>query len=98
QAAASGISITTMGLGNDYDETLMGRIALGTGGKFSYVDDSSKVTSFFKEEVVRLQHVVAKNASVELKAGPGVTIKSVIGRTFSRTDGHAVRVQLGDLS
>jgi Ca-activated chloride channel family protein len=98
EAASRGISITTMGLGADYDETLMGRIAQGSGGKFSFVEDSSKVTSFFKEEVVRLQHVVAKSAYVELRPGPGVTIKSVIGRPYGPLDTKAVSVQLGDLS
>jgi Ca-activated chloride channel family protein len=98
EATTRGISITTLGLGNDYDETLMGRISQTTGGKFSYVEDSTKVASFFKEEVVRLHHVVARNAYVELRPGPGVTIKSVVGRPFSALDGHAVIVTLGDLT
>lgn len=98
QATAHGISITTMGLGNDYDETLMGRIAQQSGGKFSYVEDSAKVSSFFEEEVTRLHKVVARGAYVELRPGPGVTIKSVIGRHFAHSDAHAVNVALGDLT
>lgn len=98
EAATRNISITTMGLGNDYDETLMGRIAQQSGGKFSYVEDSTKVTAFFKEEVTRLHKVVARGAYVELRPGPGVTIKSVIGRHFAHVDSHAVNVPLGDLS
>lgn len=98
EAATRNISITTMGLGNDYDETLMGRIAQQSGGKFNYVEDSTKVTAFFKEEVTRLHKVVARGAYVELRPGPGVAIKSVIGRHFSALDGHAVQVPLGDLS
>jgi Ca-activated chloride channel homolog len=98
EAAVRNISITTMGLGNDYDETLMGRIAQQSGGKFSYVEDSTKVSAFFKEEVTRLHKVVARGAYVELRPGPGVAIKSVIGRPFAPVDGHAVNVPLGDLS
>lgn len=98
EATLRGISITTMGLGNDYDETLMGRIAQQSGGKFSYVEDSAKVTSFFREEVTRLHRVVAKNAWVELRPGPGVRIKSVIGRPSGAVDGRAMSVQLGDLT
>jgi Ca-activated chloride channel family protein len=98
EAAVHNVSITTMGLGNDYDETLMGRIAQQSGGKFSYVEDSTKVTSFFKEEVTRLHKVVARGAYVELRPGPGVTIKSVIGRPYAAIDTHAVSVPLGDLS
>lgn len=98
EAAARGISITTMGLGNDYDETLMGRIAAQSGGKFSYVEDSTKVSSFFEEEVTRLHKVVARGAYVELRPGPGVAIKSVLGRHFAHADAHAVNVPLGDLT
>jgi Ca-activated chloride channel family protein len=98
EAASRGISITTLGLGNDYDETLMGRIAQQTGGKFSYVEDSSKVASFFREEVVRLHQVVARNAYLEIRPGPGVVVQGVVGRpTASRAD-RALTVGLGDLS
>jgi Ca-activated chloride channel family protein len=97
EATSRGISITTLGLGNDYDEMLMGRISQQTGGKFSYVEDSTKVASFFKEEVVRLHKVVAKNAVLELQPGPGVVVQSVIGRPTERV-GRGMQVRLGDLT
>lgn len=97
QASAQGISVTALGLGNDYDETLMGRIAQQSGGRFFYVEDSAKVASFFAEEVTRLHKVVARHAILELHPGPGVSITGVVGRTFSAADRGAV-VSLGDLS
>lgn len=97
QAAAQGISVTALGLGNDYDETLMGRIAQQSGGRFFYVEDSSKVASFFSEEVTRLHKVVARHAVLEVRPGPGVTVTGVVGRTFSGLE-RGVAVQLGDLS
>jgi Ca-activated chloride channel family protein len=96
-AAAHGISVTALGLGNDYDETLMGRIAQTSGGRFHYVADSTKVQSFFAEEVVRLHKVVARNAYVELKPGPGVTVRGVIGRP-GNSSGRSYVVNLGDIS
>lgn len=96
-AAARGVSVTAMGLGNDYDETLMGRIAQQSGGRFFYVDDSSKVASFFAEEVTRLHKVVARNAVLEIKTGPGVTVRSVVGRPIRSVE-NGVAVALGDLS
>ena len=97
EATSRGISITTLGLGNDYDEILMGRIAQQSGGKFSYIEDSTKVASFFKEEVVRLHKVVAKNAVLELRPGPGVVVQNVVGRPASRSD-RFMTVHLGDLT
>ncbi len=97
QASAKGISITALGLGNDYDETLMGRIAQQSGGRFFYVEDSAKVASFFSEEVTRLHKVVARHAVLELHPGPGVSVTGVVGRTFSGAD-RGVSIPLGDLS
>jgi Ca-activated chloride channel homolog len=96
-AASRGISITALGLGNDYDESLMGRIAQQSGGRFFYVDDSAKVASFFAEEVVRIERVVARSAVLELRPGPGVSVDGVVGRSSSPID-RGVAVALGDLS
>jgi Ca-activated chloride channel homolog len=96
-AGQSGISITALGLGPDYNESLMGRMAQVTGGRFQYVADSSKVPSFFKEEVARLQKTYARDAWLELAAGPGVTIDDVVGQEVERS-GNSVRVHVGDLA
>ncbi len=96
EATSRGVSVTTLGLGNDYDEILMGRIAQQSGGKFSYVEDSSKVASFFKEEVVRLHRVVARNAVLEIDPGPGIVVQGVIGRPTTPVN-RGVQVVLGDL-
>jgi Ca-activated chloride channel family protein len=97
QAAAQGVSVTALGLGNDYDETLMGRIAQQSGGRFFYVEDSSKVASFFSEEVTRLHKVVARHAVLEVRPGPGVAVTGVVGRSYSGL-ARGVSVPLGDLS
>lgn len=97
QAQQQAISITTLGLGNDYDETLMGRIAQQSGGKFDLIEDPAKVASFFKEEVVRLHKVVARNATLEIRGGPGITVTNVIGRPVSHVQ-HGLSVSLGDMS
>jgi Ca-activated chloride channel family protein len=97
QAAAQGISVTALGLGNDYDETLMGRIAQQSGGRFFYVDDSAKVASFLNEEVTRLHKVVARRATLELHPGPGVAVTGVVGRTFKGLE-RGVSIPLGDMS
>lgn len=97
QATARGVSVTSLGLGNDYDETLMGRIAQQSGGRFFYVEDSAKVASFFAEEVTRLHEVVARGAVLEITTGPGVSVAGVVGRPFQST-GHGVSIHLGDLS
>lgn len=78
-AGQSKISITTLGLGLDYDETVMSTIALNSGGKYHFIKESAKVAEVFQDEVLRLQRVVARSVTVRLATGPGVGVQSVVG-------------------
>ncbi len=95
-AGERGIAITSMGLGLDYDETLMGDIASLSGGQFHYIEESSQVAHVFRDEVLRMQRVFGHNAVVTLQPGPGVQIQSVIGQNVAQLGG-AIQVTLGDL-
>lgn len=96
-ARGSGVSVTALGLGTDYNEALMGEIAQISGGKFHYVDDSTKVAGFLDNEVLRIDGVYARNAELELVPGPGVAIEKIIGQRAS-VEGRRIRLPLGDLS
>ena len=96
-AGERSIAITALGLGVDYDETLLGAIAQRSGGRFHAVEESSAVAQVFRDEVLRLVRTVARGAYVELSPGPGVTIEGVVGPAASST-GTGVRVEIGDLS
>jgi Ca-activated chloride channel family protein len=96
-AGERGIRITALGLGLDYDETLLGQVAQQSGGRFHYVEDSSAVASVFRDEVLRYERLLARNLSLEIRPGPGVRIDSVVGQPTTTASG-AVRVPLGDVS
>lgn len=91
------IAITSLGLGVDYDETIMGQIAQLSGGHFHYIENSSTVAAVFRDEVLRLQRIVGRNAVVTLTPGPGVRIESVVGQVVSQNNG-SVSVSIGDVS
>jgi Ca-activated chloride channel family protein len=92
-AGGRGISITALGLGPDFNETLMGAVAQASGGRFHYVADSTKVAAFFDAEIVRLNRAYAKNAVVQLVPGPGVHVTRVIGQGAS-----GLSIPIGDIS
>ena len=96
-AEQQGISISALGLGLQYDEVLMGKLAEITGGRYQYVDHPEKLTAFFKRELVRMNSVRARNVSVSLTAGPGVQLDHVVGAPNPPRDG-TVRVPIGDLA
>ncbi len=95
-AGRRGIAITSLGLGTDYDESLMGAIATRSGGRFHYIKDSSAVAQVFTDEVLRLKRVVGRNLYLTLQPGPGVAIRSIVGRAGAMPG--AASVPLGDLS
>src|SRR5262249_41051167 len=80
EAATHAIPITALGLGPDYNETLMGAVAQLSGGQFHYVRESAEVAGFFKNEILRMKQVYARNATVDITPGPGVRVESVVGQ------------------
>lgn len=82
-AGQNKISITTLGLGLDYDETVMSTIALNSGGKYHFIKESAKVAEVFQEEVLRLERVVARGVTLRFATGPGVSIQNVVGLPMS---------------
>ncbi|MCC6877285.1 MAG: VWA domain-containing protein [Sandaracinaceae bacterium] len=91
------IAITALGLGLDYDETLLGQIAQLSEGRFHYIADSLEVASVFREEVLRFSRVLARNLVLELRPGPGVAIEGVLGQP-AQGSGGSLTIPLGDLS
>jgi len=98
QAQSSGVSISAMGLGLDYDEILMGDLAQAGGGRFAYIDDSSKMAAYLDEELTRISRVSARSATLAIAPGPGVTVDGVIGLPAIPLGRGAVQVNLGDVS
>jgi len=96
-AGERGVRITALGLGLEYDETLLGQIAQLSNGRFHFVDDSARVAGVFRDEVLRFERLLARDLVLELRPGPGVTIDGVVGQPIA-TAGGGVQIALGDLS
>lgn len=95
-AHGAGIGITTLGLGNDYDSTLLGQIARDTGGGFHYIEKPEAVAEVFASELSRMTTVVGRNLVLELAPGPGVSIQQMPGLVLG-VDGRA-HATIGDLA
>jgi len=95
QAAREGITVTALGLGLEYDEDLLGRIAQRTGGKFHFAESPDQVAALFRQEVLALQRIVAQHANLVVVPGPGMKIRRVLGP--SQRSGTGFMMQIGDL-
>jgi len=93
-ALGNGISTTTMGIGLNYDESIMTSMAEMGAGHHYFIEDENRIASMFGEEFESLAGVVARDAYVVLQLGEGVELLDVHGFSFNRRDGNVV-VNLG---
>jgi Ca-activated chloride channel homolog len=70
----TGISTSTFGIGNDYNELLLGPMAVAGGGQFHHLRTADEITKSFVGELGGLLAIVAHQVYLELEVEPGVNI------------------------
>ncbi len=95
QAVAQHLSITTLGLGIEFDDALLGKIASDTGGRYHYLDQPDQVAAVFEDELLQMRQVIGKNLTLNLVAGPGVILEPMGG---FQPMGNGLYAVLGDLT
>lgn len=95
--AESSVSLTALGLGLEFDEVLLADLASSSGGRFHYVEDGEQVAKMFEDEILDIEQLVAQGAVLDLRAGPGVSILEIVGRSQVRAGARTASVPMGDL-
>lgn len=95
-AAKQGIAITTIGLGNDYNEDLMTAIAGYSDGNHAFVASSADLETAFTKEFQDVMSVVAQDVIVQIKTGDRVKPVRLLGRD-GEISGNVVNVKLNQL-
>jgi len=72
-----GITISTFGVGLDYNETLMTAMAEYGSGNYYFIDKAEKMEPMFARELSGLQNVVAQNAELRITLPKGVMIDKI---------------------
>lgn len=96
QSQQDGISISTFGLGNDYNEDLMTAMAESGSGNYYFIDHAEKIASIFKKELNGLMEVVAQNAELTLTIPEYVNIDKVYGYKHEQI-GRILKIKLHDI-
>jgi len=78
--ARKGMSVTTIGLGDDYNETLMTALAEASDANYYYVADVEELPKVFKRELGELKSIVAKEIIIRIRCPKGVRPLRVLGR------------------
>jgi Ca-activated chloride channel family protein len=94
---AAGISVSALGVGLDYNEDLMTRIAQQGGGRYHYLRDPRQLSKILDDELSHATQVVARQATIVLPTEfAGFRIESVPGQIL--TQGSMTQILLGDLA
>lgn len=96
QLRARGVSTTTFGVGNDFDETLLQAMADAGGGHFYYIADANQIRDHIASEVGETLEVVARDVELEVMAGEGVEVEALSPHPLAARGTRSL-VTLGDL-
>ena len=91
QAIRSGRTVSTFGVGQDFDEDTLRAIADAGGGNYYYIASPEDIPTIFREELGELADVVAENLTVEFQP-LAAEVVGILG-----FDGHALPAQAGDV-
>src|SRR5271170_120378 len=88
--AERGISVTTIGVGDDYNEDLMAGLAEASDANYYYVQDTEKLPEIFAKELGDMLAVAARDVRIEIICPDGVKPLGFIGRAEKFEDQKAV--------
>jgi len=90
------ISVSTVGVGLDFNEDLMTQLAERSDGSHYFVESSADLPRIFAQEFGALLSVVAQRVVVEIECPPGVRPLRIIGRE-GRIAGNRVEIRLNQV-
>lgn len=93
----SGISTTTMGLGEDFNEDLLMAIADAGGGAFYFIESPEVAPAIFQEELKGLLSVVGQNLTITITPTEHVTQIHQLNAYPTEATGHSTAFRLGDI-
>jgi Ca-activated chloride channel family protein len=96
QYKAEGITLSSFGVGLDYNEVLMTDMAEAGSGNYYFINAPDKMTVLFDNELHGLLNVAAQDAVLSVVLPGGVKIEKVFGYKHEQT-GASVAIKFRDL-
>ena len=93
---ARGVSTSTFGVGNDFDEKLLSELADAGGGHFYYIADAPQIRDAITSEVGETLETVARDVELDITARDDIRIDAISPYRLT-TNGNRTTVAIGDL-
>ncbi len=91
-----GISVTTIGLGLQYNEDLMSKLALASDGNHAFAETPENLVRIFNSEFGDVLSVAAQDIIIHIECQPGFKPKRIFGRK-AKIDGNRISLKLNQL-
>jgi Ca-activated chloride channel family protein len=92
-----GIAVSTIGLGDDYNEDLMTALAEASNANYYYVKDAEKLPGIFAEELGSARSLLARSIVIRIQAPEGVRLKEIIGRPDIECHDRLAEIKMPEL-
>jgi len=86
--AAAGVSTSTLGVGDDYNENLMEAVARSGDGNYYYVESPAQLPNIFRTELLGLSATAGVDVTLGLEPKAGVTVADVLTECDKTPDGR----------
>ncbi|PIU63499.1 MAG: hypothetical protein COS84_09505 [Armatimonadetes bacterium CG07_land_8_20_14_0_80_40_9] len=90
-----GVTISTLGVGLDYNENLMLNLAEYGSGNYYYIDSPDKIEEIFAKEFKGLLSIIAQNINICITTEEGVKLAEIYGYPY-RKDGDKNFINLSN--
>lgn len=94
---AQGVTVSSIGVGTDFNEDLMQAFAEYGAGAYGFLEDAGKLAGIFQKDLQQAATQVARNVELSFELPDGVTLGEVLGYQAHQA-GRTVRVAMPDFS
>jgi len=91
-----GIYLSTIGLGKDFNDALLSRLAIQGHGAYHFIDSAAEIDKVFRKDALGLVEKAAGDISLLLRPEPGVTVVRLTGYEGQPPTGP-VEIKLRDM-
>jgi Ca-activated chloride channel family protein len=89
-ARGEGITVSTLGVGHDYNEALMAEIAIDGGGRFYHLSDATQIAAYLTGELGEMTSLAARKVVVTFELPPSTGLQPL--SAAYPVQGHAVTI------